>query len=296
MRGSGTEEGTLADMQGKIAVVTGASRGIGKGIAIALGERGCEVYVTGRSTGAGENTVEATADRVSEAGGAGHPIVCDHGDDAQIAALFERIAAEVGKIHYLVNNVYKIPDPPAWSGGFWEHPLQVWDDQVGIGLRSHYVASWHAAPLLFAAGSGAAILNVSSPGGLGYLYSSSYGAGKAALDRLTRDMAIELEPRGVAAVVLYPGSVATEFVREVAASRGRDITDSQTPLFVGRAAAALLGADDLSARSGTIQWVEDLAEEFDVVDEHGRRPPGYARRAELEAAAAGVQGQGVSGE
>jgi len=183
----------------------------------------------------------------------------------------------------LVNNVYKIPDPPAWGGGFWEHPLEIWDDQVGIGLRAHYVASWHAAPLLFAAGPGAAILNVSSPGGLGYHFSCSYGAGKAGLDRLTADMAIELAPREVAAVVLYPGSVATEFARSVAAERGRDISEAQTPLFVGRTAAALLAADDLLSRSGSIQWVEDLAEEFDVLDEHGRRPPPYARRAELEA-------------
>ena len=281
----------MTDLKGKIAVVTGASRGIGKGIAIALGERGARVYVTGRSTGTGKHTVEATASLVTEAGGVGCPLICDHGEDDQIASLFEHIGNETGRINFLINNVYKIPDPPAWGGGFWEHPLQVWDDQVGIGLRSHYVASWHASPWLFAAGPGAAILNVSSPGGLGYLYSSSYGAGKAALDRLTRDMAIELEPRGVTAVVLYPGSVATEFVREVAAARGRDITDSQTPLFVGRTAAALLGADDLMARSGSIQWVEDLAEEFDIVDEQGRRPPGYARRAELEVTTSGLSRQ-----
>ncbi|MGE0621556.1 MAG: SDR family NAD(P)-dependent oxidoreductase [Pseudomonadales bacterium] len=274
----------MTDLRGRIAVVTGASRGIGKGIAVALGERGCEVYVTGRTTGAGERSIDTTAALVTEAGGVGRAVACDHGDDGEIAALFQRIGTEAGRIHCLVNNVYRIPDPPAWGGGFWEHPLQVWDDQVGIGLRSHYVASWHAAPLLFAAGPGSAIVNVSSPGGLGYLYSCSYGAGKAALDRLTRDMAIELEPKGVAAVALYPGSVATEFVREVAASRGRDITDSQTPLFVGRCAAALLAADDLMARSGSIQWVEDLAGEFHIVDEHGRRPPGYARRAELEGA------------
>lgn len=285
----------MTDMNGKVAVVTGASRGIGKGIAIALGERGCEVFVTGRTSGSGESTIDTTASLVTEAGGRGRAVVCDHGDDTQIAALFERIRADAGRVDLLINNVYRIPDPPAWGGGFWEHPLQVWDDQVGIGLRAHYVASWHAAPLLFAAGTGAAILNVSSPGGLGYLYSCSYGAGKAGLDRLTRDMAIELEPTGVSAVVLYPGSVATEFVRQVAASSGRDLTDAQTPLFVGRCAAALLAADDLNARSGSIQWVEDLAEEFEVVDEHGRRPPGYARRAELERAAARALGNNIHG-
>jgi hypothetical protein len=155
----------MTSMTGKIAVVTGASRGIGKGIALALGERGCTVYVSGRTTGSGDRTIDTTARLVAEAGGAGRAIRCDHGDDADIAALFARVRDEAGHIDYLVNNVYKIPDPPACGGGFWDHPIQIWDDQVGIGLRAHYVASWHAAPLLFAAGPGAAILNVSSPGG-----------------------------------------------------------------------------------------------------------------------------------
>ncbi len=265
-------------LAGKIAVVTGASRGIGKGIAIALGEQGATVYVTGRSRGEEGLTIDVAAREVSEAGGEGRAIGCDHGDDASIASLFETIAAEADHIDYLINNVYTIPNPPAWDGGFWEHPLQVWDDQVGIGLRSHYVASWHAAAALFAAPAGAAIVNVSSPGGQQYLYSASYGAGKAGLDRLSADMAIELAPKEVACVSLYPGSVATEFVRSVAEERGRDVSDSQTPLFVGRATVALLMAADLLERSGSIQWVEDLAEEFDVVDEAGRRPPGYRLR------------------
>ena len=265
-------------MKDKIAVVTGASRGVGKGIARALGEKGCTVYVTGRTTGEGDRTIDETARLVSEAGGEGRPIQCDHGDDAQIEALFRRIGDEAGRIDLLVNNVYKVPDPPAWGGGFWEHPLQIWDDQVGIGLRAHYVASCHAASLLFAAGEGAAILNVSSPGGQTYHFSSSYGAGKAGLDRLTKDMAQELAPKGVAAVVLYPGAVSTEFIVDSAKTTGMDLTKIQTPLFVGRAAAALLEAPDLMERSGTIQWVEDLAEEFDLVDEHGNRPPGYPMR------------------
>ena len=264
----------VGPLAGKVAVVTGSTRGIGRGTAVALGEQGATVYVTGRSSGDGELTIEGTAARVDEAGGHGVPVQVDHGDDAQIAALFDTVRAGHGRIDLLVNNVYKIPDPPAWGGGFWDHPIQIWDDQVGIGLRAHYVASWHAAPLLFAAGAGAAIVNVSSPGGQSYHFSSSYGAGKAGLDRLTADMAIELEPKGVAAVVLYPGSVSTEFI---VGARGFD-PEAQTPLLVGRAAVALARADDLMARSGTIQWVEDLVEEFDLHDEHGRRPSGYARR------------------
>jgi len=267
------------DLEGQIAVVTGASRGIGKGIALALGERGCTVYVTGRTTGDAERTIDTTARLVTEAGGEGRAIPCDHGDDAQIAALFEKVRSDAGRLDLLVNNVYKIPDPPAWGGGFWDHPLQIWDDQVGIGLRAHYHACWHAAALLFESPR-AAILNISSPGGQTYHFSSSYGAGKAGLDRLTADIALELKPKGVAAVVLYPGAVSTEFIVDSAAQTGMDLATLQTPLFVGRTAAALLAADDLMERTGSIQWVEDLAEEFDVFDEDGKRPPGYPRRGE----------------
>jgi len=270
----------MGTLKGRTALVTGASRGIGRGIAIALGEQGCTVYVTGRTSGGGERTVEATAAAVKSAGGEGRPVCCDHGDDAQIEALFQQVREEAGHLDLLVNNVYRIPDPPAWGGGFWDHPIRIWDDQVGIGLRAHYVASWHAAPLLFEAGPGAAILNVSSPGGQTYHFSSSYGAGKAGLDRLTKDMAQELRPKGVAAVVLYPGAVSTEFIVDSAVQTGLDLSKLQTPLFVGRTAAALLACDDLMERSGSIQWVEDLAEEFDLTDENGVRPPGYPRRGE----------------
>lgn len=271
----------MAKLSGKVAVVTGASRGIGKGIALALGEQGATVYVTGRTTGDGERTIDTTARMVTEAGGEGRAIQCDHFDDDQIARVFEQVGAEAGRIDYLVNNVYKIPSPPAWGGGFWEHPLQIWDDQVGIGLRAHYVASWHAAKWLFEAGPGAAIVNVSSPGGQGYAFSCSYGTGKAGLDRLSADMAIELEPKGVAAVALYPGSVSTEFIVDAAQAQGMDLTNSQTPLFVGRCTAALLQAADLMDRSGSIQWVEDLGEQFDVLDEHGKRPPADPQRAQI---------------
>ena len=265
-------------MTERVVVVTGASRGIGRGTAIAFGETGATVYVTGRTTGDGELSIDTTARRVVEAGGSAVPVAVDHGDDEQIAALFDRVRAESGRIDVLVNNVYKIPDPPAWNGGFWEHPVSIWDDQVGIGLRAHYVASWYAAPLLFAAGPGGSIFNVSSPGGQSYHFSSSYGAGKAGLDRLSADMAIELEGRGIACCSVYPGTVSTEFITDAFGKSAEEMDDAQTPLAVGRCIAALAGADDLMSRSGSIQWVEDLAEEFGVVDEFGRRPARYRRR------------------
>jgi len=276
-------ENEVQPLDGRICVVTGSSRGIGRGIARALAEQGATVYVTGRTTGSddpAERTIDATARLVTELGGRGVPVQIDHTDDAQIAALFDRIKADEGRIDLLVNNVYKIPNPPVWSGGFWEHPWEIWDDQVGTGARCHYIASWHAAPLLFE-GTGKLIVNVSSPGALGYHFSASYGVGKTALDRLTRDMAIELQPTGVTAVGLYPGSVATEFIVDANKDRQRDLSAMQTPLFVGRTVAAFAGSAKQLDRSGEILWVEDLAEEFDIVDENGNRPPGYSRRAEL---------------
>ncbi len=262
----------------KVAVVTGSSRGIGRGTAVAFGEQGYTVYITGRSTGEGELTIDTTARLVDAAGGRGIPVQTDHGVDAEIAALFDRVRDESGSIDVLVNNVYKIPDPPAWGGGFWDHPLSIWDDQVGIGLRAHYVASWYAAPLLFAAGEGGSIINVSSPGGQSYHFSSSYGAGKAGLDRLSADMAIELKPKGIACCSVYPGSVATEFIQEWAAKRGTDLSEAQTTLGVGRTIVALAHAPDLIERSGTIQWIEDVARDFDVKDENGNALSSYRQR------------------
>ncbi|MDC0067511.1 SDR family NAD(P)-dependent oxidoreductase [Gammaproteobacteria bacterium] len=268
----------MSNLKGQVAVVTGSSRGIGKGIALALAEQGCTVYATGRTIGDGDRTIETTARQITEAGGEGHAIRCDHGDDDDIARLFEQIGQEAGRIDILVNNVYKIPSPPAWGGGYWDHPISIWDDQVGIGLRAHYVASWHAAGLMFESDN-ARMLNVSSPGGQSYHFSSSYGAGKAGLDRLTADMAVELEPKGIPACVLYPGSVSTEFIQDAAEEQGMDLSQSQTPLLVGRAATSLLMSDDMMSRTGTIQWVEDLIAEFDLYDENGSRPTvKYAQR------------------
>lgn len=270
----------MGAMTGKVAVVTGASRGIGKGIALALAEQGATVYVTGRTTGPGERTIDTTARLINEKGGKGIAIQCDHANDEQIARVFEQVGREAGRIDYLINNVYKIPSPPAWGGGFWEHPIQIYDDQVGIGMRAHYVASWHAAKWIFKGGPGAAIVNISSPGGQSYHFSCSYGAGKAGLDRLTADMAVELKPKDVAAVAIYPGSVSTEFIQDAAKERGMDLSKSQTPLFVGRCIVQmLLDRDHLMERTGKIVWIEDLGEEYKVLDEHGKRPPGYRQSA-----------------
>jgi dehydrogenase/reductase SDR family protein 1 len=264
-------EETVRSLEGNVAVVTGASRGIGKGIALALGDAGATVYVTGRTVTPGgaplPGSIGETAEAVTKRGGRGIAVQCDHGDDAQIRRLFERVTDEQrGRLDLLVNNVYRIPDPPVWGGGFWEHPVSIWDDQVGIGLRAHYVASVYGAPLMVRAKRGL-IANISSPGGGTYLFSASYGVGKAGLDRLTKDMAHELRPHGVSAVSLWPGAVKTEFVLEAAKGGRMDLSRAESPIFTGRAVVALACDAKVLEKSGRVLVVAELAKEYGFRDE-----------------------------
>jgi dehydrogenase/reductase SDR family protein 1 len=277
-------------LQGKIAVVTGASRGIGKGAALALGELGATVYVTGRTVTPGNSlpgTVGETADEVTALGGAGIAVAVDHHDDAQVDALFDRIAEEHGRLDVLVNNVYPSADLTAWLGKpFWELPVEAWDGVIDIGLRSHYVAARRAALLMVPAGSGV-IVNVSSSGSQQYSHNIPYGVGKAALDRFTADAAHELERHGVAVVSLWPGLVKTELVmagasksadgsgRDVIALPGEgefDISGAQSPLFVGRAAAALAADPDVLKRTGKAFPVAVLAGDYGFTEDDGSVP------------------------
>ena len=257
----------MADLKGKVAIVTGASRGVGRGIAQGLGEAGCTVYVTGRTSSAAEppalGSIEATATEVDALGGTGIPVQVDHGDDAAIAALFARVAAEQGRLDVLVNSVFRNPDPPVFGGGFWTHPVSIWDDMVGIGCRAHYVAAVHAAPMMIAQGSGL-IANISSGGGGRYLFSVAHGAGKAAVDRMARHMAEELRPYGVAAVSLWPGVVKTEsLLAGVDDGRAQiDLSDAKSPRFTGRAVAALARDPDVMEQTGLVHEVADLAKVY----------------------------------
>jgi len=261
-------------LDGRVALVTGGGSGIGRVTSLLFAAEGATVVVADRRRDAADKVVAECA----AAGGKAIAMEVDVSRSSDVARMVADTVARCGRLDVLVNNVYKIPDPPAWGGGFWDHPVSIWDDQVGIGLRAHYVASWHAAPLLFAAGPGGAIVNVSSPGGRSYHFSSSYGAGKAGLDRLSADMAIELAPKGIACCSVYPGSVATEFILEWAGERGSDMSTMQTTLGVGRAIAALVVAPDLMERSGSIQWIEDISRQFDTRDENGNLAAPYPRR------------------
>ena len=271
----------MGNLEGHIAVVTGASRGIGRGVAIGLGEQGATVYVTGRSTGDRPRTIDTTAREVTEAGGTGVPVQTDHFDDDQIAAIFDKVKEEHGHLDILVNNVFKIPDPPAWEGGFWEHPVSIWDDQVGIGLRGHYVASWHAAPLLFESPKRPIIINITSPAGLVYLFNSSYSVGKAGLDRLTHDMAVELAPKNVTALALRPGPTKTEFIEDQAAQGIQVAMDgAETPIFIGRVAAAVISDPLHHEMTGRVHWSSELGIGYGVVDENGETPMSARQRFE----------------
>jgi len=244
------------DPSARIAVVTGASRSIGKGIALELGASGATVYVTGRTVepGAMAGTIGETAAQIDELGGHGIPVACDHKDDEQVKALFERVAAEQGRLDVLVNNVFPAPVLAPWLGKkYWELPIEAWDEIIGVGTRSHYVASVYATPLLFAAGGGL-VVNVSSSGAVTYAHNVVYGVGKAAVDKMTADMAVELDGTDVTVVSLWPGLVRTEMLEAAAIHDGDeiyielpgegrfDLTNAESPRFLGRAVVAM--ADD----------------------------------------------------
>jgi NAD(P)-dependent dehydrogenase (short-subunit alcohol dehydrogenase family) len=276
---------TPRQLHGRIAVVTGASRGIGKGIALELGAAGATVYVTGRSTSPGKlpGTVRETADDIDALGGTGVPFVCDHRDDDAVRRLFDVVRAEHGHLDVLVNNVYNSPATARWIGKpFWEVPPEAWDETFDIGVRSHYAASVFAAPLLIEAGG--LIVNVSSPGACRYMHNAVYGVAKTAVDRLTADLAHDLAGTDVTAVSLWPGIVDTELLQLVPANAegNREVTlpgegtfdlaDAETPRFPGRAVAALAADPDRRARTGSAWRVADLAEEYAFTDVDGRIP------------------------
>ncbi len=267
--------------QDRVVVVTGASRGAGKGIACALGATGATVYVTGRTQRDGDAAlpggIETTAEAVTAAGGLGIPVGCDHGQDTQVAALFERVAAERGRVDILVNNATALPASITQTGPFWEKPL----DQTclfDVGLRSHYVASWYAAPLLLAAGAGL-VVNTSSFGGRVYMHGPAYGAGKAAVDKMAHDMAHDFRPHGVAVVALWMGLLLTERTRAVFDAQPELYSElretAETPEFTGRVIDALARDPALMEKSGQVLVGAELAEHYGVTEADGRRPASH---------------------
>lgn len=262
-----------------IAVVTGASRGAGKGIAIALGESGATVYVTGRSTDASNEfggSVFETAQAVTNAGGKGIPAVIDHADDLQIKSLFERIKEEEGRLDILVNNAAKVSAGLLSRSPFWEKPLDT-VDLITVGLRSHYVSCFYAVPLLIENGKGL-IVNTSHYGAVSYHLSPVNGAQKAGSDRMVADMAKELRPYKVAAVSIWMGSLDTERSRVYRSKQLEGVTQVrklESPQFTGRVISALYDSQSLMDLSGQTLIGAELGLTLGVKDVDGSQPVSY---------------------
>lgn len=265
----------------RVAVVTGASRGAGKGIAIALGASGATVYVTGRTRKEGDaplpGNLAATADAVTEAGGRGIPLYCDHGNDDEVRAAFEQVEREQGKLDILVNNATALNDALTQKGPFWEKPLAL-TDIWNVGMRSHYVATHMAAPLLLASDR-ALVVHTSSFGGRIYMHGPAYGAGKAAVDKMAHDMAVDFNPHGVAVVSIWMGLLLTERTRLVFEAQPEMYTDlvdtCETPQFTGRVIEALYRDPQLMSRTGKVWIGAELGEEYGLTDINGRQPPSH---------------------
>ena len=274
----------MESIQPGIAVVTGASRGVGRGIALALGSAGMTVYLTGRTlSGQGQEQVngqvlggnlEETAQLINAAGGRGIPVGCDHADDAQVARLFERVEAEQGRLDLLVNNATFLHPQLVAPGPFWEKAPDM-ARMLDVGLRSAYVASYYAMPLLLKAPRGL-ITFISSYGANCYMHGPAYGAQKAGCDKLAADMAVDLEGTGVAAVSLWLGLQHTERSSLVGAASGVDysafLAQAETPEFNGRVIHALLNDPALPQLSGQTLITAEQAVRYGIVDSQQRQP------------------------
>ena len=248
-----------------IALVTGASRGVGRGIAVALAEAGATVYATGR-------TIDSVS--TSNIPPSIHRMACDHTDDASVARRFEEIRSAHGRLDVLVNNAWggyerMVEDGKfTWLQPFWEQPAWRWDAMIHAGVRAAFIASQHAARLMVPARRGL-IVNISIWAAQKHQGNLIYGVSKAATDKLSADMAHELRPHGVTAVSLYPGLVRTE---AVLAAGVFDLSNSESPEFQGRAIAALAADPDALRWSGKALVSADLANLYAFTDVDGRQP------------------------
>ncbi|MEU1983109.1 SDR family NAD(P)-dependent oxidoreductase [Nocardia sp. NPDC019395] len=272
----------MGSLSGRVAVVTGASRGIGKGIALALAGEGATVYVTGRTVTDGEHplpgTIGATAAECGERGGTGIAVKVDHGRDAEVAALFDRVESEQGRLDILVNNAFSLPEDLTDPEPFWEKPLSNWE-MVDIGVRSNFVAARHAARLMVPRESGL-IAAISGYTGVSYTYGVVFGTAKSAVDRMARDMAVELKPFGVASVSLWQGLTMTERAeRNLAMIPGLSGQAATTPAhgcspeYPGLIIAALAGDPALLRRTGGTFITAELGRDYGITDIDGREIP-----------------------
>jgi NAD(P)-dependent dehydrogenase (short-subunit alcohol dehydrogenase family) len=268
-------------MSKPIAVVTGASRGAGRGIAVALGSHGCTVYVTGRTEKAGEaplpGTIYETADAVTAAGGEGIAVRVDHADDAQVKALFERVSREQDRLDILVNNACALHDQLTAPLAFWEKPLEV-VAMLEVGLRSGYVASYYAAPLMVRRRSGL-ILFTSASGAVHYVYGPAYGAHKAGMDKFAADMAVDFREHNVAVLSIWMGALLTDRLKMVIASDPKKYAHlegmTESPEFTGHILWSLYNDPRLMDMSGQTVIGAEMAIKYGIKDVGGRQPASY---------------------
>lgn len=267
----------------KVAVVTGASRGAGRGIAVALGEAGWRVYVTGRTLEEGTaplpGTIGAAADAVTKAGGEGIAVRVDHSDAGEIADLFARVEQESGRLDILVNNVAAIHDDLVAPGPFWKKSPDL-VDILDVGLRSQYLASWHAAPIMARQGKGL-IAFTSSFGSVCYMHGPAYGAQKAGVDKFAADMAVDFreENCGVAAVSIWMGPLLTERSQRTLEEHPEQyeplMAQAETPEFNGRVILAMYNDPELPQLNGQTVITAEMAERYGITEAGGRQPPSH---------------------
>jgi NAD(P)-dependent dehydrogenase (short-subunit alcohol dehydrogenase family) len=264
-----------------VAVVTGASRGAGRGIAIGLGQKGATVYVTGRTTKPGTaplpGTIHETAELVTKAGGKGIAVQVDHGDDKQIKALFDQVQKDSGRLDILVNNVAVIHDQLITPGPFWEKDITL-VDILDVGLRSHYIASYYAAPMMVKQKKGLIVFS-SSFGGVCYMHGPAYGAQKAGVDKFAADMGVDLKDANVAAVSIWLGPLKTARTDRAVKERPDQYEEimkmAETPEFTGRIIDALYKDPKLTELSGQTLIGAELGVKYGIKDDGDKQPPSY---------------------
>ncbi len=264
-----------------VAVVTGASRGAGRGIAIALGSHGCTVYVTGRTLKEGDanvpGTIGATAEAVTQAGGQGIAVRCDHGNDADVKALFDQVEREQGRIDILVNNACAIHDQLPGPGNFWEKPIEI-GDMITVGVRSGFTASWHAAPVMVRQDKGL-IVFTSAPGAVHYCLGPAYGAHKAGVDKMAADMGVDFQDAGshVAALSIWMGSLATDRLLALMASAPDKFKHLEgtieSPEYTGHIIWGLFNDPDLDKLNGQTVIGAEMGRKYGIPDIGGAYPP-----------------------
>nr|XP_009861303.1 dehydrogenase/reductase SDR family member 1-like [Ciona intestinalis] len=266
----------MPNLEGKVCLVTGASRGIGKGIALQLITNGATCYITGRDIAKLEDVKAEAKHRGAE--GKCIPVQCDHSKDEEIKKLFEQISNEQNEtLDLLVNNAYSAITFVFENAktNFWDQPMDSWDQVNNVGLRNHYLCTVYASRMMVKQRQGL-IINMSSAGAIGPLFTPLYGIGKAAIDRMVTDCATELKKYNVAFLSLWPGPVKTELLLGDTGKMSDShemITDwGETPEFCGKAVSHLLCDKNIIRRSGQVWMTTDIADEHGYTDIDGNSP------------------------